>query len=69
MDQALTIVNLNEEVSNITVELEDSKPSSDNTVPPLPPSPVNQNNVAEKRSMTFVLGENSRNINSISSKK
>jgi hypothetical protein len=28
MDQALMIINLNEEVSNITVELEDSKPSA-----------------------------------------
>jgi hypothetical protein len=33
MDQSLTIINLNEEVSNKTVELEDSKPNADNTVP------------------------------------
>jgi Retroviral aspartyl protease len=51
MDQALTIINLIEEVSNTTVELEDSKPSADITaVPPLPPSTV-------KRSVTFALNE------------
>jgi hypothetical protein len=50
MDQALTIINLNEEVSNTTVDLEDSKPSADTTVPPLPPSTV-------KRSVTFALNE------------
>jgi hypothetical protein len=40
-DCTLTIINFNEEVSNKTVELQDSKPSADNTVPPLPPSTVN----------------------------
>jgi hypothetical protein len=32
MDQALTIINLNEEVSNKTVELENSKPSAATTL-------------------------------------
>jgi hypothetical protein len=62
MDQALTIINLNEEVSNTTVELEDSKPSADITVPPLPPSTV-------KRSVTFALNERISNNNTMSNKK
>jgi hypothetical protein len=49
MDQALVIINLNEEVSSKMVELQYSKASADNTVPPLPPSPVNQNNVLRNK--------------------
>jgi hypothetical protein len=62
MDQALTIININEEVSNTTVEFEDSKPSADITVPPLPPSTV-------KRSVTFALNERSSKHNTMSNKK
>jgi hypothetical protein len=47
MDRALTIINLNVVVTNNTVELEDSKPSADNTAPPLLPSAVNHNKNAE----------------------
>jgi hypothetical protein len=64
MDQALTIINLNEEVSNKTVELEDSKPSADTTVPPLPPSTVNHKMVTgnlqgkqKRQRVTFALNE------------
>jgi hypothetical protein len=55
MDCTLTIINLNEEVSNKTVELQDSKPCADNTVPPLPPSTVNNMKVTKKRSVTFTI--------------
>jgi hypothetical protein len=49
MDCTLTIINLNEEVSNNTVALQDSKPSADNTVPPLPPSTVNNMKVTKNK--------------------
>jgi hypothetical protein len=62
MDQALTIINLNEEVSNKTIELEDSKPSADTTAPPLPPSTV-------KQSVTFALNEQISKNNTMSNKK
>jgi hypothetical protein len=61
MDQALPIINLNEEVSNKTVELEDSKPSADTTVPPLLPSTV-------KLSVTFALNERNSKNNTMSNK-
>jgi hypothetical protein len=54
MDRTLTIINLNEEVSNKTVELQASKPSADNTVPPLPPSTVNNMKVTKTQSVTLV---------------
>jgi hypothetical protein len=44
------------------VELEDSKPSADITVPPLPPSTV-------KRSVTFALHEQISKNNTMSNKK
>jgi hypothetical protein len=69
MDHALTTINLNEEVSNKMVELEDSKPIADNNVPPLPPSPVNQNIDTEKQSVTSALSERSSIINSMPNKK
>jgi hypothetical protein len=51
MDRTLRTINLNEEVRNKMVELQDSKPSADNTVPPFPPSTVNNMKVTKKRSV------------------
>jgi hypothetical protein len=64
-----TIINLNEEVSNKTVELQDSKPSADNTVPPLPPSTVNNMKVTKKRSVTFAISNTNSTSKSMSNKK
>jgi hypothetical protein len=49
-------------VINKTVELEDSKPSADTTVPPLPPSTV-------KRRVTFALNERISKNSTMSNKK
>jgi hypothetical protein len=69
MDCTLTIINLNEEVSNKTVELQDSKPSADNTVPPLPPSTVNNMKVTKKRSVTCAISDTNSTSQSMSNKK
>jgi hypothetical protein len=69
MDRTLTIVNLNEEVSNKTVELQDSKPSADNTVPPFPPSTVNNMKVTIKQSVTFAISDTNSTPKSMSNRK
>jgi hypothetical protein len=66
MDCTLTIINLNEEVSIKTVERQDSKPSADNTVPPLPPSNMK---VTKKRSVTFAISDTNSTSKSMSNKK
>jgi hypothetical protein len=68
MDCTLTIINLNEEVSNKMVELQDSKPSADSTVPPLPPSTVNNMRVTKKQSVTFAIGDTNSTSKSMSIK-
>jgi hypothetical protein len=69
MDRTLTNINLNEEVSNKTVELQDLKPSADNTVPPLPPSTVNNIKVTKKRSVTFAISDTNSTPKALSNKK
>jgi hypothetical protein len=69
MDRTLTSNNLNEEVSNNTVELQDSKPSADNTVPPLPPLTVNNIQITEKQSVTFAISDTNSTSKSMSNKK
>jgi hypothetical protein len=69
MDRTLTIINLNGEVSNKTVQLQDTKPSADNTVPPIPPSTVNNVNVTKKRSVTFAISNTDSTPKSMSNKK
>jgi hypothetical protein len=69
MNCTLTILNLNEEVSNKTVELQDSKPSADNTAPSLPPSTVNNIKVTKKQSVTFAISNTNSTPKSMSIKK
>jgi hypothetical protein len=57
------------EVSNKTVELQASKPSADNTVPPLPPSTGNNMKVTKKQSVTFAISNTNSTPKSMSSKK
>jgi hypothetical protein len=51
------------------VELQDSKPSADNTVPPLPPSSVNKMKVTKKQSVTFAISNTNSTSSSMSNKK
>jgi hypothetical protein len=69
MDRTLTIFNLNEEVSNKMVELQDSKPSADNTVHPLPPSTVNNMKITRKQSAKFAISNTNSTSKSMSNKK
>jgi hypothetical protein len=69
MDRTLTIINLNEKVIKKLVELQASKPSADKTVPPLPPSTVNNMKVTKKRGVLFSISNTNSTSKSLSNKK